>query len=156
MTRRRLSVVLVVLVLLVSGVALAQTPADIAELRVEANAGNASSQWLLGYYYINGMGVPQDYAQSMAWFRQAADQGDALAQFHLGYAYDIGQGVPQDYVQAHKWFNLSAARASAEDRERYAEVRDRVANLMTPAQIADAQKLAREWHAAGDSRQNKR
>ena len=51
MTRLRLSVALVVLVLLVSGAASAQTPTDIAELRVKANAGNAYSQWLLGYYY---------------------------------------------------------------------------------------------------------
>jgi hypothetical protein len=51
------------------------------------------------------------------------------------------------------WFNLAASRGSGEYREHYAEVRDRVANLMTPAQIADAQKLAREWQAAFDARQ---
>ncbi len=78
MTRRRLSVALVVLVLLVSGVAWAQTPttssesAELAATRVKANAGDADSQWLLGYYYSIGKGVPQDYAQAVSWYRQAA------------------------------------------------------------------------------------
>jgi hypothetical protein len=79
--------------------------------------------------------------------------GYAGAQFHLGATYYNGEGVPQDYVEAHKWRNLAASRASAEDRETFAEARDAVAKLMTPAQIAEAQKLASEWHAAFDARQ---
>ncbi|MBN4047995.1 sel1 repeat family protein [bacterium AH-315-O15] len=151
MTRRRLSVALVVLVLLVSGVAWAQTPAGIAEWRVEANAGDASSQWVLGYYYENGRGVPQDHAQAMSWYRKAAEQGHVLAQVNLGFAYANGQGVPQDYVEAHKWLNLAASRGTP-SQERYAEARDALAAKMTPAQIAEAQKLAREWHAAFEGR----
>jgi hypothetical protein len=53
---------------------------------------------------------------------------------------------------ANMWFNLAASRGSGEYREHYAEVRERVANLMTPTQIANAQKLAREWQAAFDAR----
>jgi len=60
---------------------------------------------------------------------------------------------PQDDVEAHEWYNLAASRAAAKDREQFAESRDRVAKLMTPAQIAEAQKLAREWQAAFDARQ---
>jgi hypothetical protein len=56
-------------------------------------------------------------------------------------------------VEGHKWVNLAASRASADRRERYAEARDAVAKKMTPAQIAEAQKLAREWQAAFDARQ---
>jgi TPR repeat protein len=82
-----------------------------------------------------------------------ADLGYAGAQFNLGATYYNGEGVPQDYVEAHKWRNLAASRASAEDRETFAEARDAVAKLMTPAQIAEAQKLASEWHAAFDARQ---
>ena len=82
-----------------------------------------------------------------------ADLGYAGAQFNLGATYYNGEGVPQDYVEAHKWRNLAASRADAEDQERYAEARDAVAAKMTPAQIADAQKLAREWQAAFDARQ---
>ena len=58
-----------------------------------------------------------------------------------------GDGVPQDYVQAHMWVNLAASRfaVSQVGRERAIKSRDLVAAKMTPAQIAEAQKLAREW-----------
>ena len=55
--------------------------------------------------------------------------------------YGNGQGVPQDYVQAHKWFNLSAASGDAGALKN----RDDVAARMTPAQIAEAQRLASAW-----------
>jgi TPR repeat protein len=66
----------------------------------------------------------------------------------LAEMYDRGQGVPQDYVQAHLWLNLAAAHsatAESEVREIAVKYRDRIAAKMTPAQIAEAQKLAREW-----------
>ena len=46
----------------------------------------------------------------------------------------------EDYVQAHKWFNLAAAQGAADATKH----RDIVAAKMTPAQIAEAQKLASE------------
>ena len=55
--------------------------------------------------------------------------------------YFVGWGVPEDYVQAHMWLNLAAAKG----QKNTAEIRDDVARKMTPAQIAAAQKLAREW-----------
>jgi TPR repeat protein len=85
--------------------------------------------------------------------RNAAEQGDAEAQFDLGVAYTRGQGVPQDYLEAHKWANLAAARAHSNVQQQYAENRDALTKRMTPAQIAEAQKLAREWQAAFDARQ---
>ena len=69
--------------------------------------------------------------------------------------YSIGQGVPQDDVDAHKWRNLAASRVSADDQKRYAEVSDATASEMTPQQLADAQKLAREWVAAFEQRGGK-
>jgi TPR repeat protein len=73
--------------------------------------------------------------------QQRADQGDSNAQNNLGVLYYIGQGVPQDYVRAHMWFNLAAAGGDKAAAIR----RDIVAAKMTPAQIAEAEKLAREW-----------
>ena len=57
--------------------------------------------------------------------------------------YATGKGVPQDYVRAHMWFNLSAAQG-IQHAER---ARDNIATRLTPAQIAEAQKLAREWQS---------
>jgi TPR repeat protein len=109
--------------------------------RLAADQGNSAAQALLGVMYNRAQGVPQDYAEAVKWFRLAADQDDAGAQYDLGFMYFRGWGVPQDYIRAHMWSNLSAAQgnqiASAQ--------RDSVARFMTPAQIAEAQRLAREW-----------
>ena len=109
--------------------------------RPPAEQGNGIAQGVLGYMYDNGQGVPQDYAEAVRWYRLSAAQGYAFAQYNLGNMYANGRGVPQDYVQAHKWLNLAAVQGDADAVKN----RDIVARLMTPAQIAEAQKLAREW-----------
>jgi TPR repeat protein len=109
--------------------------------RKAAEQGHAHSQFSLGEMYDGGRGVTQDYAEAAKWYRKAADQGDLWAQFNLGLMYQQGDGVPQDYVLAHMWFNLAAARNSDMARLN----RDKLADKMTPAQIAEAQRLAREW-----------
>jgi uncharacterized protein len=109
--------------------------------RKAADQGYAAAQYSLGLMYADGQGVPQDYAAAANWYRKAADQGDATAQLLLGIMYTNGQGVPQDYVSAHMWYNLGAAAGNQDA----AKIRDIVAAQMTPAQIAEAQRLAREW-----------
>jgi len=78
---------------------------------------------------------------SLAQFEQEASAGRPEAFYNLGLAYSTGQGVAQDYVTAHKWFNLAAMRGI----EQAKSWRNRIAQEMTASQIADAQKLAREW-----------
>ena len=116
------------------------------ELRPLAEQGVAEAQLNLALMYANGRGVPQDYAEAMKWYRKAAEQGHAEAQVNLGIMYQNGKGVPQDYVQAHMWYNLAASRFPlSKDRDEAVKNRDHVAKTMTPAQITEAQKLAREW-----------
>lgn len=91
--------------------------------------------------YENGEGVPQDYVAAVKWYRKAAERGFALAQNNLGQMYINGEGVPQDYIQGHMWSYLAAAKGYEIGREN----RDIIAKKMTPAQIAEAQRLAREW-----------
>ncbi len=110
-------------------------------LRPLADQGNAVAQYNPGFMYDKGQGVPQDYAEAAGWYHKAADEGDAEAQTTLGVMYAHGQGVPQDFVSAHMWFNLAAARGGKNAEE----WRAIVAQLMTLEQIAEAQKLAREW-----------
>ena len=110
--------------------------------RKAAEQGDADAQFTLGILYDEGRGVPQDYVQAVKWYRKAAEQGDADAQAMLGFQYQLGQGVPQDYVQAHMWFNLAAAKLNDENSNK---ARDSLASLMTPAQLAEAQRLARQW-----------
>jgi TPR repeat protein len=52
-----------------------------------------------------------------------------------------GQGVPKDLVSAHMWYNLAAARGD----KRGEIYRHSIEKEMTAAQIAVAQRLAREW-----------
>jgi TPR repeat protein len=109
-------------------------------VRPLAEQGNASAQNNLGLMYETGRGVPQDYKAAVKWLGLAADQGDTNAQLNLGLKYDNGLGVPQDHVQAYKWFSLAASR-----NPMAVKARDTLTAKMTPAQIAEAQKLAREW-----------
>ncbi len=114
--------------------------------RKVAEQGHAKAQNNFGFMYQNGQGVPRDSAEAVKWYRKAAEQRHADAQVNLGVAYEKGRGVPQDYVQAHMWFNLAASRLPpGEKRDKAAKNRDTVAERMTPAQISEAQKLAREW-----------
>ena len=89
-----------------------------------------------------------DYATALRGFQMHAERGDARAQYNLGRMYEYGRGVVQDFVQAHKWYNLAVSRffASQRDlREKSVRNRDRVAAQMIPADLAEAQRLAREW-----------
>ena len=119
--------------------------------RKAAEQGFANAQYILGLTYAEGQGVPQDYAVAVTWYRKAAEQGFANAQYILGLMSTEGQGVPQDYAQAHMWFNLAAAQGNKQAPKN----RNIVGKLMTPAQIAEAQKLAREWSAAFQKRKAK-
>lgn len=74
----------------------------------------------------------------------AARRGDAQAYYDLGSAYALGEGVDIDLVEAHRWYNLAAmAGIRSAQAERAALAAD-----MAPADIAEAQRLAREWIAA--------
>ena len=95
----------------------------------------------LGHCYADGLGVPQDYVEAVKWYHKAAEQNVAQAQHNLGMFYASGRGVPQDYVEAYKWYNLAAAQGNAFAMTN----RDRIAQSMTPDQIAEAQELSREF-----------
>ena len=109
--------------------------------RLAAVQGNVKAQNNLGFMYANGQGVTQNHAEAVKWYRLAADQGNARAQSNLGFMYAKGEGVLQNHVQAHKWFNLAGAGGVENGRKN----RDIVATKMTPAQIAEAQRLSLEW-----------
>jgi hypothetical protein len=105
-----------------------------------AEKDNHHAQYRLGRLYDKGRGVERNMEEAVRWYRKAAakNHGDALN--NLGFMYEKGKGVPQDYVLAHKWFNLATASGEANA----VECRDLVAQAMSPSQIAEAKKLARE------------
>lgn len=110
------------------------------EWRPLAEQGDASAQFYLGLSYENGDGVPRDYTKARQWYEKSAAQGEAKAQLYLGLQSAFGQGGPVDLVQAHMWYSLAAENGHLGA----AVYRNDLAKQMTPAQIADAQKRARE------------
>ena len=109
-----------------------------------AEQGDAKAQYNLGVLDGKGRGVPRNNAKAVKWFSKAAEQGYAKAQNNLGVMYEKGWGVTKDHVQAHMWFHLAVMGGDTNAIKSY----DKVSRLMTPAQIAKAQKLAIEWVAA--------
>ncbi len=111
-----------------------------------ADQGLAAAQHYLGVMYGEGKGVPQDYAEAMKWYRLAANQGDADAQYNLGGMYFSGHGVARNHIQAYMWLTLAAAQGN----ELAAQGLEIMEKKMTPAQLAEAQRLAREWALKGE------
>lgn len=72
-----------------------------------------------------------------------AEHGTADGMYNLGLMYSIGRGVDIDLVTAHKWFNLAAMRGNIEARK----CRSELAIEMSPMEVAEAQRQAREWLA---------
>jgi uncharacterized protein len=109
-----------------------------------AKQGYRESQTALGTMYFDGFGVPQSYPNAIQWWRKAAVQGGSRAQNSLGALYEKGIGAPMNLILAYKWYSLSAIQDPAYKSAVRAQL-DRITQLMTPAQIAKAQNLAREW-----------
>jgi TPR repeat protein len=108
-----------------------------------AEAGDAIAQFTLGYMHQFGEGVPRSDAQAARWYALAAEQGHPLAQYNLGILYQDGRGVAQDNVTAYMWLDLAASAGAL-----FAgPSRSAVARLMTPPEIAEAQRRVREWRA---------
>ena len=96
---------------------------------------------LLSEREAKGEGISHYARVAAYWYRMAAEKGHAGAQYNLGIMYEVGLGVPHTYVQAYMWHNLAANQGD----EDAVSTRTKLAKKMTPAQIEEAEKLAREW-----------
>lgn len=115
-----------------------------------AKQGYAEAQDCLGTLYAEGHGVPQNYGEALQWYRKAAEQGFGGAQHNVGLMYERGQGVPQNYVQAYMWLSVWASNGrlwnvDAPLNRSALAMLGQLAPKMTPEQITEAQRLAKEW-----------
>ena len=85
--------------------------------------------------------MKQDFEEATKWTRLAADQGYSAAQHNLGVSYYFGRGMVRDVVLAHMWFTLAATQG----QKLSVKILVTIEYLMTKDQIAEAQRLAREW-----------
>jgi TPR repeat protein len=128
-------------------------PVDYAEaakwLRKSAEQGRAESQCNFANLYRRGVGVPKDYAEALKWLHKSAAQGFLGAFFNLGHMYRDGSGVPADSVQAYMWYRLTSNAATAPESRFVQQSANQyiaaLASKMTAAQIAEAERRARDW-----------
>jgi localization factor PodJL len=117
-------------------------------LEKAAAMGHGEAQLITAQAYATGRGTAKDLAWAARWYGKAADQGLAAAQHLLGMAYATGQGLPRDRVAAYAWLGLAAAQKD----ENAARERAALGKQMSKADINEANRRVRAWHAAvGDS-----
>ena len=123
------------------------TDSNFESLLQLAEQGNAEAQATVGGAFFYGIGTKRNYSKAAKWLRRSAEQSGyserARSMAMMGILYRLGLGVPQDKVLAYMWLNLSVASG----QQKAAKERSELANEMTREQIADAEKMAREWAA---------
>lgn len=102
-----------------------------------AELGSSSAQHNIGIMYFKGQGITQDYNQAAYWITKSAEQGVAESQGILGLMYYNGEGVPKNFKLAYVWLYL----ASAQGLENANEIRNTIAEQLTPQQLTEAQEL---------------
>ncbi|HLQ24975.1 MAG TPA: tetratricopeptide repeat protein [Acidiferrobacterales bacterium] len=106
------------------------TPATQRNWEQKAAGGDAIAQNVTGMAYKYGIGVSQDHAASMKWFRMAAEQGEADAQFNLARIHESkadglyrrARAVPANDGEAFKWYRLSAEQGHTQAQVKLAEM----------------------------------
>jgi TPR repeat protein len=112
-----------------------------------AEQGHAEAQVKLWMAYADGKGVAQDHAEGLKWLLKAAEQEYSGAQYELGLMYMLGvHNFEQNDVLAFMWFDLARAQGEIFFLEH------ELVGRMTKEQIAEAQKMAREWQAANQEK----
>ena len=113
-------------------------PLNIQEVLAPAEQGDAKAQFDLALKYDG-----RDNRKMWQWMCRAANQGHQGAQVHLGllYRHGIKKPIPQNFGQAYMWFSLAASNGD----QWAAAMRKDLAEKMTPAKIAEAEKLVAEW-----------
>jgi TonB family protein len=86
-----------------------------------------------------------------------AERGNILAQVELGSLYADGRGVAQDYIQSYMWLTLSISGAVDEKTpfrrsQAAVDLQKSIASKMTPPQIEEAERLARDWESRYEQR----
>jgi hypothetical protein len=113
-----------------------------------AEQGDTGGQCALGKMYADGKGVTRDDQESIKWYTKAAEQGNKEAQVMLGAIYSLSQ----DYVEAYKWLILATAQSTGQSDLYIFKYRENLKDRMSPQQIDEAQKLAKEFIEQRDRR----
>lgn len=106
--------------------------------------GNSSSMLAAGRMYALGKGVTADGNEALRWFRRALAAGNGNAFLWTGSVYEFGRGgVGKSLILAHAWYSAVPVGASPELLKSIRDSKERVAKLMTPADLEEAGKAAK-------------
>jgi TonB family protein len=138
---------LALIVILLTLPAMAQQPQqdkpDIPALIKAAEQGDVEAQLRLANEYLTGQNIAQNSSEAIKWYTKAAEQGDPAAQSELCILYTGGiVGIRKDYIQAYMWLEIAADSFLPSTVASY---REKMVKEMTPAQMAESQRLASEW-----------
>jgi TPR repeat protein len=133
------------------GLGVSQNFAEAAKwYRLAADQGFAPAQCCLGKLYETGRGVPGDSATAVELYKASADQDFVQAQVYLSFMYANGSGVVRDYVFAHKWISLALSKMKPGKAHDIAlQNITNLERIMTPQQIANANRRASQWKPSG-------
>jgi TPR repeat protein len=107
------------------------------KLQPLAEGGEVRAQYDLALLYDKGLGVPQDDAKALYWYKRAAEHGETRAQYNLALMYMNGQGIQPDYIRSYYWFSMAASQGHLAAPG----AREYLIEKMTREQIAEGQKL---------------
>ena len=93
-----------------------------AEIKAQAEAGEAQAQFVLGTMFERGEGVARDQAQAYRWLSSAADQGHTLAALELARIYESGSAIPVDAAKSLRNYLVAADAGHEAAVERLARV----------------------------------
>jgi TPR repeat protein len=115
-----------------------------------AEGGDARSQYNLGILYGNGLddngyAVDTDRPRVVRWLLAAAEQGLSRAQVDLAEVYAEGPDISGSHTSACGWFLVAAKGLRGIYRHRARTGYERVAAHLTPGQVAEARRFARDW-----------
>ena len=107
-------------------------------IKTAADRGHPDAIYQLGMAYLYGRGTIQNYKYAQQRFEQAAKLNNHEAQYLLGIMHRDGMGVPVSRDLAYAWLNIAASNGN----EVAALERERIALIMSPAEMARAQEMS--------------
>jgi len=116
---------------------------DIHGPNVRPEQNYVDAQFNLGFCYEYGEGVAKDQVEAAKWYRKAAEQNYVDAQFNLGMCYEEADAGTEDWAEVYKWLSLAAMQGHEGAKKFMTAALE--SKLMTPEQIAEGQKRAREF-----------
>ena len=92
---------------------MAENSVNLQDLLMNAQRGDARSQYRLGVIFNDGKFLERDYTQAAKWYALAANQGHVKAQLYLGLLFQNGQGVKQNFEKAAKCYSRAAEQGDS-------------------------------------------